>query len=87
MTEIEVSLLDPETGQRELRRFSSIGSYGYIWDTTHQPGTLGSQVCDELAGGGSTLTCRPDDEDDLRRVIRREQRRRLRARRRWEARR
>jgi hypothetical protein len=76
-TQIEISLLNPESGQMERRSFAQIGSYGYVWETTHQPGTLGSQVCERLAGCGSALSCRPD-ADALRRLIRREQRRRLR---------
>jgi hypothetical protein len=29
---------------------------GYVRDVTHQPGTLGSQVCQRLEGMGDTLT-------------------------------
>jgi len=31
------------------------GNHGYVYETTHRPGTSGRQVCETLFGLGSTL--------------------------------
>jgi len=43
-----------EDGPAERTYWAPDGG-GYVRDTTHQPGTLGSQVCNEMASMGHTL--------------------------------
>lgn len=45
--------------QDETLEFACVG--GYVYETTHNPGTSGRQVCESLFGGGPTVRCRPAD--------------------------
>jgi len=46
---------------------------GYVRDITHQPGTLGQQVSEELQGSGSMMYCPKNGNltDRIRRLVRR----------------
>jgi len=63
-------------GQEATRRFWAPWDGGYVRDTTHQPGTLGPQVCTGLDRLGPTLDW--DGRGPLVDLIRREMRRLLR---------
>ena len=61
----------PDGGTR-TRRYWAPSDTGYIYDVTDQPGTLGSQVCGELSGGGSTLSAHRGPGGSVAVKIRRE---------------
>lgn len=77
--ECTLSYDDPLTGDRVTREFWAPHGGGYIRDVTHQPGTLGEQVCARLARRGSTLRWHPEQGLTLADTIRREYRRMRRA--------
>jgi len=77
---VTVYLKNPETEKMENRTFwvcARNSPYGYVYETTHKPGTLGRQVNDALENTGDMLMCR-DDGNALRNIIKAAQRKRLR---------
>lgn len=61
--------------------YAAYGSAGYVHEISdpRRPGTLGPQVCEQLASRGSTLMCSPKTGIALAALIRRELRRAMAA--------
>jgi len=71
---VTISYTEPATGERVTRTFRApAGREGYVWENTHR---CQQQVCEELAGTGTTLIA---SAETLPAVIRREYRRMRRA--------
>lgn len=59
ITKLEMNRVEVRDRNGDTRTYWAPGTGGYVRDVTHQPGTLGRQVCDGLATMGTTLSWNP----------------------------